>query len=256
MTAFSEISVDPKQVQEGVESLLERGYYIIPEALNSAEIALATEVLDTIVAEGQAGDGGGGFGYAIHPLVTRDARISDLFCHPLALAILGALFEDAVRLMHSGSRITDARHTPRLGWHIHRPSAEECDLHPGDTVRGAYPRRALLNYYLEGLTPETGPLVALPRRYDDPLAPPSPDMHTPWPGEAAVTCPPGSAVLFTTDMWHAALAGTNGNRRRLFGGHWQGWSVTELHREDQMQEGPEVEEAIARNPIFAGLMRR
>ena len=238
----------------GVESLLERGYCVVERSLDAAGRRVAAEVLDGLIEGGQARDVGNG--YVIHPLVTRDARIQPLFLDPTVLGIMAAVFQDEPLLKHSGSRVTDGHHTSRLGWHIHPFTRDEQQIQPGGPRRGERPRRVLCNWYVEGLSPETGPLLLLPRRYDDPLAPPIADRTGPWPGEVAVSCPPGSAVIFSIDMWHAALPGTGGGRRRLFGGHFQGRNDRLPHVEDQVQEGPVVEEGIARHPAFARLMGR
>ena len=247
------MSFDSGRVRKGVASLLERGYCVVEGSLDARQCALATEVLDGLIAGGQAHETA--MGYVIHPLCTRDGRIHDLFCDPTVLAIMAGVFEDDVRLMHSGSRVSDQR-SPRLGWHAHPYTAEESQIPPGDHLRGSRPVRLLCNWYVDGSTPESGPLVVLPRRYDDPLAPPALGRGEPWPGEVAVTCAPGSAVIFSIDLWHCALAGTADGRRRLFGGHFQGWNNPRPHREDQVHEGPVIEASFGRNPTFAGLLQR
>lgn len=242
------------RVAAGVAGLLERGFCIVEESLDAEARRVAAEVLDGLITDGQARDVGNG--YVIHPLVTRDARIHDLFLDPTVLGIMAALFQDEPLLKHSGSRVTDRYHTARLGWHIHPAAREEQQIQPGDPRRGVRPRRVLCNWYVEGLSPESGPLLVLPRQYDDLLAPPLEDRGVAWPSEVAVSCPPGSAVIFSIDVWHAALPGTGGGRRRLFGGHFQGRNDNLPHGEDQVQEGPIVEEGIARNSSFARLMGR
>jgi hypothetical protein len=241
------------EVREGVESLLERGFCVVEGSLSEEDRKLAADVLDGLILSGGARDVGNG--WVIHPLCTRDARINALFCDPTVLGIMAALFEDEVRLMHSGSRVTDACHTTRLGWHSHPFTKEESETAFGDPRRGTRPQRVLCNWYVDGSTEESGPLLAYPRRFDDPVAPPFPDRNASWPGEAAVVCPPGSAVIFSIDLWHAALPGTAGGRRRLFGGHFQGRNNSRPHREDQVQEGAVIEESIRRSPVFAGLLR-
>jgi hypothetical protein len=242
------------QIEAGVASILERGYYVVEGSLDAAGRALAADVLDGLLADGQARDVGNG--YVIHPLLTRDARIHTLFLDPTVLGIMAALFEDEPLLTHSGSRITDGCHTARLGWHIHPYTHPEQQIQPGDPRRGERPRRVLVGWYVEGLSLESGPLLVMPRRYDDPIAPPLADRSVSWPGEVAVNCPPGSAVIFSIDVWHAALPGTDGTRRRLLGGHFQGRNNPLPHVEDQVQEGPQIEAAIAQSPAFARLMGR
>lgn len=239
-------------VEAGVTALRERGYCVVECALNTASCILAAKVLDELIAGGQARDAGSG--YVIHPLCTRDARFHPLFCHPLVLGIMAELFGEPPRLAHSGSRVTDPHHRERLRWHIHPFTPEEQQIRPGDPRRGAAPQRLLCNWYVEGLSLELGPLLVLPRRYDDPLAPPIEDRATCWPGEVAVTCPPGSAVLFTTELWHAALPGSGGLRRRLFGGHFQGALNRRAHCEDQVHSGAVIQRARSVCPAFSSLL--
>jgi len=245
-------------VREAVESLLERGFCVIENSLSPAQCIEATQLLDDLVSKGQREEygGPGGFGFVIHPLLTREGRLADFYCDPTALAIMEQLFGDEPHLVHTGARLSDATHTPRIGWHTHRYSDEENALNTATEVRGEYPKRVLAAWYVEGTGPESGPLVVLPRRYDDPLAPPSDDFNVAWPGEVDVHCPPGSCVIFTNELWHAAKAGTSGKRRHLFGSHFQGWNNAREHREDHFHVGPEIVAAKARNPVFARIIAR
>lgn len=257
-TQVLDTGVDAQRVQEGVDSLLERGFTIIENSLSPAQCRVAAELLDGLVDNGQAIEAGGegGFGYAIHPLLTREGRLADFYCDPLGIAIMEKLFDDEAHLVHTGARLSDATHTPRIDWHQHRYLGEGNALDSGAQGRGEYPKRVLMGWYVEGCTPESGPLVVLPRRYDDPLAAPSDDFNGVWPGEVEVNCPPGSCVIFTIELWHAAKAGTSGKRRRLFGSHFQGWNNPRFHHEDHIHDGPEIEAACARNPAFAHLIKR
>ena len=245
--------VDPEIVSAAVQSVLDNGFYVVEKSLSLDQCAAASAVLDQLVLDGK-GQEIGTFGYVLHPLCNLDAAMAPFYLDPLVKTILEAIFEDAPRLVHSGARLSDATHVPRLGWHTHRYSAAENAIPYGSTVRGERPERLLCNWYLEGCTPESGPLVVLPRRYDDPLAPLGPNMDQPWPGEVHVSCPPGSCVIFSTDLWHAALAGESPARRHLFGAHFQGRLNQRPHPEDQEHEGAHFEAAVARFPDFAGLV--
>jgi len=241
-------------VNEGVASLLENGFYVIEEALPPDHCRDAAQVLDDMIQRGQAREIPQ-FGFAIHPLCGQDSRLADVFCNPLAIAILGELFGEEPRLVHTGARVSEASQAPRIGWHVHRYNESENLLPAESPDRGVRPKRALAGWYLEGCSPETGPLVVWPRRFNDKLAAPFADHGAAWPGEVHVSCPPGSCVLFTCDLWHAAIAGTTDIRRHLFGAHFQGRSITRKHQEDHLFEGDAVERAMAANPDFGRLIR-
>src|SRR4051794_24917953 len=105
-------AADTRQVREGVESLLQHGFCVVEGSLSREQCALATEVLNGLVAAGQARTMGDS-DRVIHPLCPRDGRINDLFGEPTVLAIMAALFEDEVWLAHSGSRVTEPHHSAR-----------------------------------------------------------------------------------------------------------------------------------------------
>jgi hypothetical protein len=242
-------------IARAAESLLERGFAVVPSLMDESERSLACRVHDEIVAGGRASNNGV-FGYGIHPLSAIDPRLCHIFTHPLATAICAHVFGDRVVLKHTGSRVSDAeqrRLGQRIPWHNHQFTPELRDIAPGDARRGERPRRLLYGWYLDGSTVEAGALVVLPRRWDDPLAPPSSDRQAPWPGEVHVEAPPGSLILFTIDLWHSATTGTTGGRRRLTGAHVQAAGCTDAHPEDHRFEGEGVDEARRRHPAFAQL---
>lgn len=244
-------------IAAAVESLLERGFVVLPSLLDDADRRLASSLLDGIVERERPG-GFAGFGIGIHPLCTRERRLCRYFAHPAVIAICAAALEDEVWLRHTGARIADAEHRGgerAIGWHNHAYAPDEREIPPGDSRRGRRPERLLFGFYLDGSSPEVGPLVALPRRFDDPLAPPSSDKLGIWPGEERILMPPGSACIFTTDLWHTADAGTGSGRRHLMGAHVQGRRNRRAHPEDQVQEGSEIAAGMAESPAFARLLR-
>jgi hypothetical protein len=69
--------------------------------------------------------------------------------------------------------------------------------------------------YLDDLTPDSGPLVVLPKTHLLDEALPAGD-HADKPGQVVVTCPAGSVVTSTAALWHRALGSTPaGGKRRL-----------------------------------------
>jgi hypothetical protein len=253
-TAETTAPVSAERVQAGVNDLLERGYTVIERSLSPEECQVAAGLLDEIVASGQAVEYDGA-GYFIHPLLSREGRLADFYSDPLALAILEKLFGGAARLAHSGARVSDSKSAPRIGWHQHMYQEEREAVKTDKELRGEYPVRVLIGWYLEGCSPESGPLIVYPRRYDDLLTEPSDEMTSYWPGEVEVSCAPGSCVIFTTDLWHAAKAGTNTKRRYLMGSHFQGWNNARPHVEDHAHEGPEIDAACERNPLFKKMIK-
>jgi hypothetical protein len=238
------------------ESLLKRGFAVVPALMDEAERAFACRVHDEILASGRAADSGV-FGHGIHPLSSIDPRLCHIFAHPLATAICARALDDRVVLKHTGSRVSDAeqrRLGARIPWHNHQFTPELRQIAPGDPRRGERPRRLLYGWYLDGSTVESGALVALPRRWDDPLAPLSHDHTSPWPGEVLVEAPPGSLILFTIDLWHSATTGTTGGRRRLTGAHIQAASCRDPHPEDHPFEGAAIEQAKREHPGLAALL--
>jgi hypothetical protein len=169
-------------------------------------------------------------------------------------AIGAEVLGEPPRLMHTGARLVDPGDGPagtRIPWHNHTFTDEERALVPGRAARGVAPTRLLYGWYLDGSDDASGALVAVPRRFDDPLAPPAADPLAPWPGEIPVVAPPGALVLFTIELWHAALAPTTIPRRHLMGAHIQARRDRRTHREDHVHDGPGVAASCAACPAFS-----
>jgi hypothetical protein len=249
--------VSPDQVQEGVRSLQERGFYIIERSLTEEQAAEKSQIMDDVIASEDSRSGKmGDFGYHIGQPCAADTRLCDMYANPLAIAIAEAIFGAEARLKDSGARISDRSSAPRITWHTHPYTTAEEPIAENPLRQGKPITRLLYGWYMDGCSPESGPLIVLPRRYDDTVNRALGGPHEAWPGEIIVSCPPGSCVMFTTDLWHSAMAGTSERRRHLCGGHLQSVLDTRSHREDGVFEGPAVEEAVQRNPEFARLLGR
>lgn len=245
-------SVD--EVQEGVRSLKERGFYVVERSLSEEQAAQTAQVLDDLIESGQANTLEG-FGYHVSPACNFNARLCDAYAEPRVIAIAEALFEAEARLVSSGARISDHSDMPRLTWHTHPFVPEEEPIEANPLRQGKPITHLVFGRYMEGCSTESGPLIVLPRRYDETVNRALGATEA-WPGEVVVSCPPGSCVMFTTDLWHSALAGTSERRRHLLGGHLHSASDPRVHREDVVHEGPHIEEAVRRNPAFARLLGR
>jgi hypothetical protein len=114
--------------------------------------------------------------------------------------------------------------------------------------------RILEGVYVEGSNAAIGPLVVLPRRYNDPLSEPAGEYTEEWPGQMDVEAPPGSAVIFDTALWHTARRGNQPGIRHLFGAHYQGWSNPTPHPEDNTCDGPLIEPHKRTNAALRSLL--
>ncbi|MBA3847265.1 MAG: hypothetical protein H0X45_11570 [Planctomycetes bacterium] len=246
-------------VAEAAAQVLGQGYAILPRLMPPADQAAAGRVIDEMIARGDARDAPG-FGWAIHPLLGRDRRLGRWIADPMMLAICSAVLGDEAVITHTGSRVVDARHRiegGRLPWHNHAFTPDLINVAPGDARRGAKPTRLLYGWTLDGSDAETGALVVIPRRWDDPVAPPSADRNAPWPGEVELDQPPGTGVVFTLETWHSAKWPLPGARRRRgMGGHVQGRNNPMPHPEDHQHIGSEVDAACAEFPDLARSLRR
>lgn len=243
------------EVHEGVRSLQDYGFYVVERSLSEEKAAQTAQVLDELIARGKAAQLEG-FGYHLSPACNFDARLGDVYAEPRVLAVAEALFQDEARLTSSGARVSDRSDMPRLTWHTHPFSPEEEPTEENPLRAGTPISHLVYGWYMEGCSPESGPLIVLPRRYDDVVNRAIGGANEAWPNEVAVNCAPGSCVLFTTDLWHSALAGSSERRRHLLGGHLQAAGDTRVHKEDVVHEGAAIEEAASENRAFARLIGR
>ncbi len=259
MPTATATSTSLPSVAQAAAQVHEKGYVTFPGMMPPADRAAAGKVIDEIIDRGQAGDHPG-FGYAIHPLLTKDRRLGRWIADPFLLAVCSAVIGDEAVIVHSGSRVVDARHRiegGRLGWHNHAATPDLINIQPGDPRRGRKPTRLLFGWTFDGSDAETGALVVIPRRYDDLLAPPSSARGQAWPGEVEVDQPAGTAAIFTVDLWHSAKWPVSSSRRRRgMGCHVQGRNDPTPHPEDQVHAGPEIDAACAEFPTLARSLRR
>lgn len=224
-------------------SFNECGYHVLPAVFSPAECDRAAALLDA-VWESRGRPVMSGFGMAVHPLLQHAPDMAEQVAHPRILAALSAILDDEPRLRHTGARVSDENSDPRIGWHDHYA------WDPAGLATRTRVERVLFGCYVRGISDETGPLVAIPRRLNDPLGACPVAANEPWPGEVAVFAPPGSVVIFDTTLWHAARRGTKPGRRYLWGTHCQGAREPRAHREDNSSDHPRVSELKNTNPLL------
>ncbi|HYF51386.1 MAG TPA: hypothetical protein VEJ63_18370 [Planctomycetota bacterium] len=233
----------------------QRGYTILEAAYSSAECRHIRDIFESAWRRAECRSRGGRFGFVMHPLLRYAPEMAPFYARRDVISVLREVLGDEVRLAHSGGLFSDESRQ-FTEWHYHRTdmgSDKVWDLKR--TEPPARVERVLANVYVDGSNPDVGELLLYPRRISDPLAPPTLARTGDWPNQIVVTCPPGSIVIFDQHVFHAARPSRGACARRIFGGHYQGWSNPAPHREDNASdhEGLEVYKV---DPVLRGLLQQ
>jgi hypothetical protein len=233
-------------IEAKAREVYEQGFCVLPALWSEDELIEIRHSLDAYW-ESQGSPELAGFGMGIHPLLEKVPAVTPYFVKQEIVDIIGLVLQDDVRLTHTGARLSDESSATNIGWHNHY-SWDAATIPHRDKIE-----RVLGGVYVDGSTAATGPLIALPRRYNDPLSEPG-DSCGDWPGQVVVEAPPGSGVIFDTALWHTAARGNAPGRRRLFGAHYQGWSDPRPHPEDNIVGSPELERYKREIPLLSRLL--
>ncbi len=237
------------QTHPHVERLQEQGFCVLPGFFSAADCRRMRAIMDGYWrAQGSPPLDASDFGFTIHPMMARMPDMAAYLDAPEILQILGDALRDDVRLVHLGARVSGPQSAQRIPWHNHY-AWDESGLPRRDRLE-----RLLIGVYVDGTNPEAGSLIALPRRFQEPLGAPRGGAHDPWPGEVRIEAPPGSVAIFDTALWHTAERGTGDSLRRLWGGHYQGWREQRPHPEDNEVNAPQIAAAKAARPRLKALL--
>lgn len=187
---------------------------------------------------------------SFHPLLEWGPKMAPFFAKPVVVDAMAEVFQDDVRLAHSGAAVFNNALVEETltHWHVHY--AWEI---PPTGLQRENPERLLCNIYVAGSSSHIGPLIVLPRGLNDSVDPKG-DVEEEWKGQVEVTVPPGSAVIFDTALWHCSKRGSSSELRHLWGGHYQGWSNPTPHPEDNTAENLTVAAFKAALPVLRGLL--
>jgi hypothetical protein len=235
--------------QQQARQVYDQGFCIFPGIYDAAECRRMNDIMDQHWRQ-NGSPVMTDFGYNIHPMMPQTPEIAPFLDRPEALDTLGEIFREEPRLMHLGARMSGRSSAERITWHHHYAWDTE-RIPTRDRIE-----RVLWGIYVDGTNDEAGPLVALPRKYNDPIGEPLGEAPLAWPGEQEVIAPPGSLVIFDTALWHAARRGSSEKIRHLWGCHWQGWSETRSHPEDNAVDVPEVAAYTDASPRLKSVIRR
>ena len=185
-----------------------------------------------------------------HPLLEWGPEMAPFFAQAIVVDTMAEVFQDDVRLAHSGAAVFNNSLVGETltHWHVHY--AWEV---PPTGLQRDNPERVLCNIYVDGSGRGIGPLIVLPRRLNDSVEAKG-DAGARWEGQVEVVIPPGSAVIFDTAVWHCSKRGTTSALRHLWGGHYQGWSNPKPHPEDNTADNSAVIAHKNALPVLRGLL--
>ena len=156
----------------------------------------------------------------------------EFFAAPSARGFLEKALEDRVAFKMTGVRWSTEESDPRMVWHDHY------FWDPGLLrSRERFERMSML-CYLDGSDEETGPLIASPRGFQDPIHVLSSDPCAPRPEEVEIFAPPRSLAFMDSAVYHCARRGTRPGVRTMWGGQAQAVGCKRPHPEDTDGIGP------------------
>jgi hypothetical protein len=197
-----------------VEKLLEAGYVVFPTLLGPE---LSAEV-ERPLLEGFAGATVGADGWVVRDALDVCPAASRAVLHPAVVTLARAVLGDDVRLEALAAIVSDRRR-PFMPWHSHVGGVEQERVRREGEARPVRPRRLMILAYPSGCEPGFGPLLVLPRRFADPIAPPFAPSDPNWAGAHELRAPPGTVVVGDEALLHAVLPQTDARPRCIVGGY-------------------------------------
>jgi hypothetical protein len=235
-------------LHEKAEQVRQQGFCLFPGIYSASEIKQMQDLLDAHW-EKMGKPKLEGFGMGIHPLMPVLAGLAPFAAKKEVIDTVRLVLGGEPRLLHFGARISDATSSANIGWHHHYswdesliPKRNGCE-------------RLLAAIYVDGANAASGPLVLLPRKYNEPIGPMRGGGQEDWPGQFVVDAPAGTAAIFDTTVWHTAKRGNTPTRRRIFGTHMQKWSDPRPHPEDNAIDVPEVQGFLKTDAVLRGLVK-
>ena len=197
------------------EPLKSQGYVVLEGIYGPAARAEIGRLLDAV--DPGALPAADPWGVEVVPLLERAPGMARWLAHPPLLSALAAALGGAPTRLYDGARFTHRGAGGFLPWHFHADLAG-ADGRWDPQRPGAPPRidRVVVTAYLDGATPDNGPLWVFPRAEGDPWRPPHPDPSAPWPGHHTLHLAPGDVAVWDVATFHAAWC--RGGPRRIFGG--------------------------------------
>jgi len=214
------------------EILEERGWLLLPSAVDGARCARLLEVLEGVWSElGRPAIHARGdvhlapsvivspVGMAVFDLLAKLPEARGWLLGPIESVAREAL-GDAFRLENVAGVLSD--HTrPFFFWHHHLEGLLDAREYLALEERYPIPgrlRRLSCTLYPVPLDDEHGVMLLQPRRIDEPTRPPCEDMDVPWPRQQVLRCPAGSILVMDECVWHAVTPMTRPGHRGFLAG--------------------------------------
>jgi ectoine hydroxylase-related dioxygenase (phytanoyl-CoA dioxygenase family) len=210
----SQRKVEIEAPQEQLDQLVNEGYLVRPRLIPDAMLARLRDAADRLEAEelpkvkGAARNRSFG-GLFVRNIIDRHAVFQVLIDYGPLLSVARAVLGPQVQLHGSVLRIAFAEEPEQhVEWHFHQRVVPR----PAPPF---FTRPEVLDnlIYLDDLTPDSGPLVVLPKTHRINEALPSGDFSEK-PGQVVVTCPAGSVVTASAALWHRAMDNKPGSGKR------------------------------------------
>ena len=209
------------------------GYLVIPEALDTEELARVRAAADRAEAVWRADPSRpGGRGKNLEQVqapIEYDDVLLELLAHPKVFPIVREILGDDVSMIDNDYFLTPPRTRTHAHWH-----------HDVGMAGVYHPRSVLMVkvfYLLTDVTPEGGGTAIIPGSHRFPMDFQLPQVENPadMPGHVTMAFPAGTAWLFNGRTYHAALDNDSDQTRRVLiynYGHfwmkiWQGYEPSE-----------------------------
>ena len=212
--AKSRRTIDIDATEEQLDHLAAEGYLVRPRLIPPALLDRLRAAADEVEAEHlpKANVSHASFGgLFVRNLIDRHRTFQELIEFAPLVSVARAMLGPQVQVHASVLRVSyPDKPEQAVEWHIHQsvvPKPKPPFFRRPEVIDNLI--------YLDELTPESAPLVVMPRTHlaDHALA--AGDFSDK-PGQQVVTCPAGSVVTATAALWHRALAATPmGGKRRL-----------------------------------------
>ena len=188
------------ELQQQVSFFLKWGYLVVDDAVTAEQVETLRSALDATVRRREE--------QFTHELLEEDDRFAFLLDNPPVLTRITAILGNCVQLHSATARVTGPG-TPDQDWHRDGP----WPVDPDGTPIGSTPAQINCGYYLDGLTPENGPIAIVPGSQRAPFRPPK--GHPEFPDQLLVMAKPGQAVLFNGWIYHRGVANRSDRTRRV-----------------------------------------
>jgi hypothetical protein len=226
-----------------------QGYTILPAFFSEAECRWMSELMDEHWRRSgsppmQARERG----FMFNPILSVIPTFAPLLDQPWLMQLAREVIGDEVRLISVGGRISNENTVEQLSWHHHY------DWNPEGLPGRKKIERIQTSIYCDGTFKDIGPLVLLPRRFDEPIGSPSAGLYQSWEREHVIEVPIGSIVIWDSPLWHTARRGLSAGRRHAWGAHYQGWRETRPHSSDNLVDVPEIAVYKQKHPGLRALL--